>query len=76
MLKLWAERLEQVALLATLTVSNTADSGAGSLRQAILDADAAPGPQTITFAITADDSNNFTTRTTEQRGRSACRISP
>ena len=30
---------------------NTADSGAGSLRQAILDANAAGGPDTITFAI-------------------------
>ena len=36
---------------ATFTVTNTADSGAGSLRQAILDANANPGADTITFAI-------------------------
>ena len=39
---------------ATLTVTNTADSGAGSLRQAI--ADAAAG-DTINFDIPADDPN-------------------
>jgi titin len=33
------------------TVTNTADSGAGSLRQAILDANANPGPDTINFQI-------------------------
>jgi hypothetical protein len=36
---------------ATFTVTNTSDSGAGSLRQAILDANANPGLDTITFAI-------------------------
>ena len=36
---------------ATYTVTNTNDSGAGSLRQAILDANASPGLDTITFAI-------------------------
>jgi hypothetical protein len=36
---------------ATYTVTTTADSGAGSLRQAILDANANPGQDTITFAI-------------------------
>ena len=36
---------------ATFTVTTTADSGAGSLRQAILDANANPGADTITFAI-------------------------
>ena len=34
---------------ATFTVSNTADSGPGSLRQAILDANAAAGSDTIVF---------------------------
>ncbi|HEX8071742.1 MAG TPA: FG-GAP-like repeat-containing protein [Pyrinomonadaceae bacterium] len=36
---------------ASFTVTNTNDSGAGSLRQAILDANAAPGAQTIDFQI-------------------------
>jgi hypothetical protein len=35
----------------TYTVTNTADSGPGSLRQAILDANANPGLDTIAFAI-------------------------
>jgi hypothetical protein len=34
-----------------LVVTNTLDAGPGSLRQAILDANAAPTPQTITFNI-------------------------
>ncbi|HZQ33316.1 MAG TPA: right-handed parallel beta-helix repeat-containing protein, partial [Mycobacterium sp.] len=40
----------RVARAAALTVTNTNDSGAGSLRQAILDANAAPG-SSIGFAI-------------------------
>src|SRR5437899_10666596 len=36
---------------ATFTVTNTNDSGAGSLRQAILDANATAGPDTIAFNI-------------------------
>ena len=36
---------------ATFTVTTTADAGAGSLRQAILDANAAPGAGLIAFAI-------------------------
>jgi hypothetical protein len=36
---------------ATFTVTNTSDSGPGSLRQAILDANANPGADTIGFAI-------------------------
>jgi len=36
---------------ATFTVTNTNDSGAGSLRQAILDANANPGADTIAFNI-------------------------
>ncbi len=43
-----------VAQAATFTVSSTADSGAGSLRQAILDANAAPGADTIVFAAGAN----------------------
>src|SRR5262249_12764277 len=54
---------------ATFTVSTTADSGAGSLRQAILDSNAAAGadtivfsslfntPQTINLSTTPDTSN-------------------
>lgn len=37
--------------LATFTVTNTNDAGAGSLRQAILDANLAVGPDTIDFNI-------------------------
>ena len=37
--------------LATFSVTSTANGGPGSLRQAILDANASPGPDTITFAI-------------------------
>src|SRR5689334_14752369 len=36
---------------ATLVVDTTADSGAGSLRQAITDANAAADADTVTFAI-------------------------
>jgi len=35
---------------ATLTVTNLNDSGAGSLRQAVIDANAAAGADAITFA--------------------------
>jgi len=35
----------------TFTVTNTADSGPGSLRQAILDANGNPGTDTIAFNI-------------------------
>ncbi|MDQ1557736.1 MAG: hypothetical protein QOD32_796, partial [Pyrinomonadaceae bacterium] len=43
--------LRQCPPPTTLEVSNTADSGAGSLRQAILDSNAAAGVQTIVFNI-------------------------
>src|SRR6266849_9551055 len=39
------------AQTATLVVTNTADIGPGSLRQAILDANARPGPDVIAFSI-------------------------
>ncbi len=39
------------AAMATFTVTNTNDSGAGSLRQAILDANAQVGADTISFNI-------------------------
>jgi hypothetical protein len=48
------ERLEDRTVPSTFTVSNVSDSGPGSLRQAILDANSSPnsgGPDLITFAI-------------------------
>jgi hypothetical protein len=44
------EVLEDRTVLSTFTVMNTADSGAGSLRQAILNANANPGADVINFA--------------------------
>ena len=41
----------KAAYAATYTVTNTADSGAGSLRQAIIDANNSFGSDTITFNI-------------------------
>jgi hypothetical protein len=49
--RLGLESLEERALPSTFTVLNAADSGLGSLRQAILNADAGGGPATIRFAI-------------------------
>jgi hypothetical protein len=46
-----AEALEPRLLLATFTVTNTASTGAGSLRQAILDANAAAGADVIRFNL-------------------------
>lgn len=43
----------QVARAATFTVTSTADSGAGSLRQAMLDANANPGVDLILFNLGA-----------------------
>src|SRR3954454_17262503 len=45
------ENLEQRLLFAAFSVTSNADSGAGTLRQAILNANSAPGADTITFAI-------------------------
>ena len=44
-----AERLETRLALATFSVTNAADSGAGSLRQAIIGANAMVGPDDINF---------------------------
>ena len=44
------EALEDRTLPSTYTVLNLHDGGAGSLRQAVLDADAHPGHNTIRFA--------------------------
>jgi predicted outer membrane repeat protein len=46
------EALEDRCVPATFTVLNNSDSGAGSLRQAILDANAAAGADTILFSPT------------------------
>jgi parallel beta-helix repeat protein len=42
--------IDELEVYASISVTTTADSGAGSLRQAILDAAAASGPTHITFA--------------------------
>jgi hypothetical protein len=42
------------AAAATFTVTSTSDAGAGSLREAVLAANANPGPDTITFALFGD----------------------
>ena len=54
MVGLW--RVTAVTHASTYTVTTTADSGPGSLRQVILDANANPGADTITFAIGASGS--------------------
>ena len=48
------------ALAATFTVTNTNDSGAGSFRQALLDANAAAGLDTIAFAISGSGVHTIT----------------
>jgi hypothetical protein len=53
------EALEPRLPLATLMVTNTNDTGAGSLRQAILDANAAGGADVIAFDIPANDPRHF-----------------
>jgi hypothetical protein len=45
------EPLEPRRLLATFTVTTAADAGPGTLRQAMLDAEASPGDDTIAFAL-------------------------
>src|SRR5262249_34064182 len=52
LLLLVALAVSRHAIATTFTVTNTNDSGVGSLRQAISDANAGgPGPHTITFNI-------------------------
>jgi len=45
------EALEELVLLSAFSVTTTADSGANSLRQAILNSNGTPGPNTISFNI-------------------------
>jgi hypothetical protein len=47
----WLEPFEDRLLPSTYAVINTADTGQGSLRQALLDANANPGPNTVIFDI-------------------------
>src|SRR4051794_35238282 len=44
------QRLEERAIPATITVTSPADSGPGTLREAILQAEMTPDRDTITFA--------------------------
>src|SRR5215831_19065332 len=53
--RLGIEILEDRTLPSTFTVLNFLDSGPGSLRQAILDANAQPGADLIRFASVARD---------------------
>lgn len=55
-----AERLEGRVLLATFTVTNTNDAGAGSLRQAITDANATGGDDMVAFNIAGDGAKTIT----------------
>src|SRR4051794_15045201 len=50
------ERMESRQLLATFRVTNTADAGPGSLRAAILLAEANPGSDNVAFSIPASTS--------------------
>src|SRR4051794_31961277 len=50
-LPLRLEELEQRTVPSTFVVTTTNDSGPGSLRQAILDANTAPGTNTVTFNL-------------------------
>ncbi len=49
--RLVTELLEDRRVLATFVVTTTADAGAGSLRQAIIDANTTAGADTINFSI-------------------------
>jgi len=53
--------IAKAASAATFTVTNTNDSGAGSFRQALLDANAAPGFDTIVFNIPGAGVHTVTT---------------
>src|SRR5260221_1853254 len=60
--RLYLEPLEDRVVPSTILVTNTNDIGAGSLRQGILDANAAAnvgGPDTIAFALPAADQRHL-----------------
>jgi hypothetical protein len=52
--------LASQAQAATYTVANTNDSGEGSLRQAILDANVSTGADTINFALSPSEAHTIT----------------
>ena len=54
------EQLESRRLLATFTVSTTADAGAGSLRNAVAQANANAGADAIVFSLAAGATINLT----------------
>jgi parallel beta-helix repeat protein len=55
--------LEVSAAAPSLVVTNTADSGPGSLRQAMLDAEGSAGPSLITFSIPGSGPHTITVGT-------------
>src|SRR5437867_1674124 len=55
--------LSPPAEAALLTVTNTEDSGPGSLRQALLDANNTPGPDNIHFSIPGPGPHTITPET-------------
>jgi parallel beta-helix repeat protein len=57
---LFAAILAPHSLAATFAVTNTNDSGAGSLRQAMLDANATGGSDSIVFSISGDGVHTIT----------------
>jgi hypothetical protein len=62
--RLLLQALEGRIAPATFTVSNTNDSGTGSLRQAILDANAAAGADTIVFSSLFNSAQTISLTTT------------
>ena len=56
--RLLLEQLEARSLLATFSVVNGDNAGIGSLRQAILDANASAGADLIDFNVAATDANH------------------
>ncbi len=53
------ERMESRRLLATFSVTNTDDSGPGTLREAILQANAQPGADSIVFQVPTSTASDF-----------------
>jgi Domain of unknown function (DUF4347)/NPCBM/NEW2 domain/Bacterial Ig domain/Cadherin-like/Putative Ig domain/Cadherin domain len=64
-------RTDWYSTLATYAVTNTNNSGAGSLRQAIIDANGNAGADSIAFSIALNDSNHLYYRDNGATGFSA-----